>query len=81
MEKWRLFDQSYGLTSLEKCQFSGFRFYQDFYSLERHFFVLDYRETPFHRIFFPKGKRWENFYFFDPNQRKVKRQKRKKFRL
>ena len=46
------------------------RFYQDFYSLERHFFVLDYRETPFHRIFFPKVKRWENFHFLTQTKEK-----------
>ena len=41
-----------------------------FYSLERQFFFLDYRETPFYRIFFPEVKRWENCEFLTKTKEK-----------
>ena len=46
MENWPFFDQNNGLTPLEKCQFFGFL---DFlcYSVERRFFVLEYRKRHF----------------------------------
>ena len=55
MEKWPLFDQSHGLTPLEKSQ--CFEFLNSwFYSLERRFFVLEYSKTHFPYLYCLKQK-------------------------
>ena len=55
MGKWPIFDQNHGLTPLEKCQFIDFlKFW--FYSLERRFFVLEYRKTHFRGLYCLKIK-------------------------
>ena len=46
MEKWLFLDKNHGLTTLEKWPFSTF-WTSCFYSLERRFFVLEYRERHF----------------------------------
>ena len=55
MEKWPFLDQNHGLTPLEKCQFFDFlNFF--FYSLERRFFVLEYRKRHFPGLYCLKKK-------------------------
>ena len=45
MEKWPIFDQNHGLTTFEKMSIFLDFGTSCFYSLERCFFVLDYRKT------------------------------------
>ena len=49
LEKWPYLDQNHGLTPLEKLQFC-------FYSLERRFFVLQYRKSHFPNLYCLKKK-------------------------
>ena len=46
LEEGPFLDQNHGLTALEKCQIIDF-WISGFYSLERRFFVLEYRKRPF----------------------------------
>ena len=46
LEKWPFLDQNHGLTPLQKCQFLNF-LNLFFYSLERRFFVVEYRKRYF----------------------------------
>ena len=46
LKKWFFLDQNHGLTPLEKCQFSVFWTFC-FSSVERNFFVLEYRKRHF----------------------------------
>ena len=55
MEKLLIFDQNHGLTPLDKSQFFDF-FNLFFYSLERRFFILEYRKTHFSGLFSLKFK-------------------------
>ena len=55
MEKWPIFDQNHGLTSLKKSQFFDF-FNLFFYSLEKRFFDLEYREAHFPGLYCVKKK-------------------------
>ena len=65
MEKWPIFDQNYGLTPLEKSQFFNF-WTCCFYSLERRFFVLEYRKTHFPGLYCLK-KTMGKWPMFDQN--------------
>ena len=59
MEKWPIFDQNHGLTTFEKMSIFLDFGTSCFYSLERCFFVLDYRKTRHygrHNVIY--GKRW-----------------------
>ena len=50
-----ILDQNHGLTPLEKCQF--FEFWAScFYSLEKRFFVLEYRKRHFAGLYWKKKK-------------------------
>ena len=62
MEKWWFLDQNHGLTPLEKCPFFNF-LNLFFYSLERRFFVLEYRKGHFPMLYCRKKKRWKNGHF------------------
>ena len=55
LEKWSFLDQNHGSTPLEKCQFFNFST-SCFYSLERRFFVLEYRKRYFSGPYCPKKK-------------------------
>ena len=55
MEKWPFLYQNDGLTPLEKCQFFDF-LNVFFYSLERCFFVLEYRKRRFPGLYCLKKK-------------------------
>ena len=46
LKKWFFLDQNHWLTPLEKCYFSVFWTFC-FYSVERNFFVLEYRKRHF----------------------------------
>ena len=63
MEKWPFFDQSHGLTPLEKCQFFDF-WTSCFFSLERVFFVLEYRKRHFPGLYCLQ-KKLEKWPFLD----------------
>ena len=66
LEKWPFLDQNHGLAPLEKWQFFDFlNFF--FYSLDRRFFVLEYRKRHFPGLFCPKKKKLEKWSFFDQN--------------
>ena len=47
LEKWPYSDQKHGLTPLEKSQFFPLFELAVFFSLERRFFVVQYRKTHF----------------------------------
>ena len=68
MGKWAIFDQNHRLTSLEKSQFFDF-FNLLFYSLERRFLVLEYRETHFPSLYCLKKKTMGKWPLFDQNNR------------
>ena len=55
VEKWWFLDQNHGLTPLEKCPFFNF-LNLFFYSLERRFFVLEYRKGHFPMLYCRKKK-------------------------
>ena len=65
MEKWLFLDKNHGLTTLEKWPFSTF-WTSCFYSLERRFFVLEYRKTYFPVLYCLK-KNLEKWPFLDQN--------------
>ena len=50
-EKWPFLDQNNGLTPSEKCQFFDFLNFLFFYSLDRLFFVLEYRKRCFPGVY------------------------------
>ena len=50
MQKCPFLDQNHGLTTLKKCQFFDF-LHPFFYSLERCFFVLEYRKRHFTALY------------------------------
>ena len=52
VEKWPFLDQNHGLTSLEKCKFFLTFRSASFLSLERHFFVLEYRKRHFPGLYY-----------------------------
>ena len=52
---WPFLDQNHGLSRWEKCQLSTFSTSR-FYSLERHFFVLEYRKIHFPGLYYLKKK-------------------------
>ena len=66
LEKWPFLDQNHGLTPLEKCQFFEFST-SFFYSLERRFFVLEYRKRYFPGLYCAKEKKLEKWPFLDQN--------------
>ena len=66
MEKWPFLYQNDGLTPLEKCQFFDF-LNVFFYSLERCFFVLEYRKRRFPGLYCLK-KKLEKWPFLDQNR-------------
>ena len=66
MEKWPFLYQNDGLTPLEKCQFFNF-LNVFFYSLERCFFVLEYRKRRFPGLYCLK-KQLEKWPFLDQNR-------------
>ena len=51
LTKWPFLDQNHGLSPWEKCQFSTF-LTSRFYSLERHFFVVEYRKIHFPDLYY-----------------------------
>ena len=55
LKKGPFLDRNHGLTPLEKCQFFAFRT-SCFYSLEKPFFVLEYRKTHFRGLYCLKKK-------------------------
>ena len=55
LAKWPLLDQHHGFSPWEKCQLSTFST-SHFYSLERHFFVLEYRKIHFPGLYYLKKK-------------------------
>ena len=55
MENGPIFDQKHGLTVRENVNFSTF-LTSSFYSLERRFFVLEYRKRHFPGLYCPKIK-------------------------
>ena len=55
-EKWPFLDQNHGLTPLEKCQFFFNCRTSCFYSLQRRFFVLEYRKNTFPGLYCLKRK-------------------------
>ena len=64
LEKWPFLDQNHGLAPLEKWQFFDFlNFF--FYSLDRRFFVLEYRKRHFPGLFCLKKKKLEKRPFLD----------------
>ena len=66
----------HGLTGLEKCHF--FRLFEllvFIYSLERLFFVLEYRERHFPAPILPKRKSLEKWPFLDQMGKKCKMKK------
>ena len=63
MEKWPFLDQNHGLTPFEKCQFFDF-LDVFFYSLERCFFVVEYRKRHFPGLYCLKKICWKNGHFF-----------------
>ena len=48
-----IFDRNHGLTPFEKSKFSTFS-PSSFYTLERRFFVLEYRKTHFPSLYYLK---------------------------
>ena len=52
MEILTIFYQNHGLTFLEKFWFFAFLNFVVFFSVERRFFFLEYRETHFLNLFF-----------------------------
>ena len=65
LDKWPFSDQKHGLTLLEKCQFFHF-LTSYFYRLERRFFVLEYQNRDFSRLYCQKNK-LEKWPFLDQN--------------
>ena len=55
LSKWRFLDQNHGLIPLKKCQFFDF-LTSCFYSLERRFFVPEYRKRHFDGLYWLKKK-------------------------
>ena len=55
MEKSAIFDQNHGLTRMQKSQFSTFPT-SCFYSLERRFFVPEYRKRHFLALYYLEKK-------------------------
>ena len=67
MEKWSFLNQKHGLTPLEKWQFFDvLNFF--FYSLERRFFVLEYRKTHVPSLYCLKKKKLKKGPFLDQNR-------------
>ena len=66
LEKWPFLDQNHGLTPFEKCQFFDF-LDVFFYSLERCFFVVEYRKRHFPCLYCLKKICWKNGQFFFQN--------------
>ena len=52
--------KNHGLTPLEKCQFLDFFLSSCFYSIERRFFVLEYRKTHLSWPILPNKNRCKN---------------------
>ena len=65
LAKWPFLDQNHGLTPLEKCQFFDF-WTSGFYSVERPFFVLEYRERHFSGQHCLKKKKFGKMAIFGP---------------
>ena len=55
LQEWPILDQNHELTRLENCQFFDF-LTSCFYSLERCFFVLEYRKRHFADLYCLKKK-------------------------
>ena len=62
LEKWPFLDQNHGLTPLKKVDFSTF-LTSCFYSLERPFFVLEYRKIHLPGLHWVKKQSWKNGHF------------------
>ena len=56
MENWPFLDQNYGLTLLEKCQFSNFFNFLFLQPRKAFFFVLEYRKRYFPGLYCLKKK-------------------------
>ena len=65
MGKWSIFDENHGLTLWKNLNFLTF-LTSCFYSLERRFFVLEYRKTHFPGLYYLK-KKMEKRPIFDQN--------------
>ena len=63
MEKWPYLVQNHGLTPLAKCQFFDF-LNVFFYSLERCFFIVEYRKRHFAGLYCLKKICWKNCHFY-----------------
>ena len=57
-----IFGQNHWLTRLKKCEF--FNFLNFFYSLERRFFILEYRQSHFPFLYCLKKKVEKNRHFW-----------------
>ena len=55
LAKWPFLDQNHGLSPWEKCQLLTFSTSR-FYSLQRHFFVPEYRKIHFPGLYYLKKK-------------------------
>ena len=64
LEKWPFLDQNHELTPLKKCQFFDFFVLLFFVSLERRFFVLEYRKGQFPMLYCRQKKRRKNGTFW-----------------
>ena len=65
MQNWPFLDQNNGLTPLEKCQFLTI-WSSCFYSLEKHFLVLEYRKRHFPGLYCLKKKKLGKMAIFGP---------------
>ena len=63
LKKWPFLDQNQRLTPLEKCQFFDF-LNISFFSLNRRFFVLEYRKAYFPSLYCLKKESWKNGNFW-----------------
>ena len=66
LKKRPFLDQNHGLTPLEKYQFLDFWNFL-FYSLEKPFFVLEYRKTHYPGLYCRKKKGSKKWPFLDQN--------------
>ena len=57
MDKWTILDENHGVTRLEKSQFFVTFSTYCFYSLEKRFFVLEYRKTHFSWLYCLENKK------------------------
>ena len=64
LEKWLFLDQNHGLIPFGKIPMFQIFELLVFYSLERRYFVLEYRKTHFAGLYYLKTKSWKNGHFW-----------------